>query len=157
MVASGVTARGLDIKGVMHVINYDLPSVDHGGIDEYVHRIGRTARIGNRGQSTSFYNDRDIALAEPLVKILLECKQEIPDFLQEYVPADSQVVWDDDTDNEEPEDAKDTAGAADGDAWGGAVTEAAAASTGDNWGSSAAKTGDNGGWGGPAQTSAAAW
>jgi len=145
MVASGVTARGLDIKGVMHVINYDLPSVDHGGIDEYVHRIGRTARIGNRGQSTSFYNDRDIALAEPLVKILLECKQEIPDFLQEYIPADSRVVWDDDTDNEEPEDDKDTAGAAGGDAWGGAATEAAAASTGDNWGSSTAKTGNNGG------------
>lgn len=40
MVATGVSARGLDIRNVMHVINYDLPSVDHGGIDEYIHRIG---------------------------------------------------------------------------------------------------------------------
>lgn len=40
LIATGVSARGLDIRNVMHVINYDLPSVEHGGIDEYVHRIG---------------------------------------------------------------------------------------------------------------------
>lgn len=41
LVATAVSARGLDVKNVMHVINYDLPSADHGGISEYVHRIGR--------------------------------------------------------------------------------------------------------------------
>jgi ATP-dependent RNA helicase DDX3X len=41
MVATGVSARGLDIKNVMHVINYDLPSLQYGGIDEYIHRIGK--------------------------------------------------------------------------------------------------------------------
>jgi len=41
LIATGVTARGLDIANVMHVINYDLPSVEHGGITEYVHRIGK--------------------------------------------------------------------------------------------------------------------
>lgn len=40
LVATGVSARGLDIKNVMHVINYDLPNVNYGGIDEYIHRIG---------------------------------------------------------------------------------------------------------------------
>lgn len=40
MVATGVSARGLDIVNVMHVINFDLPSAQHGGITEYVHRIG---------------------------------------------------------------------------------------------------------------------
>lgn len=40
LVATGVSARGLDIKNVMHVINFDLPRVQHGGITEYVHRIG---------------------------------------------------------------------------------------------------------------------
>lgn len=40
LIATGVTARGLDIANVMHVINYDLPSSAHGGITEYVHRIG---------------------------------------------------------------------------------------------------------------------
>ena len=41
-----VAARGLDIPNVKHVINYDLP----GDIDEYVHRIGRTGRVGNVGK-----------------------------------------------------------------------------------------------------------
>lgn len=40
LVATGVTARGIDVRNVMHVINYDLPSMDHGGIEEYTHRIG---------------------------------------------------------------------------------------------------------------------
>lgn len=41
MVATGVTARGLDVVNVLHVVNYDLPSTMHGGITEYVHRIGK--------------------------------------------------------------------------------------------------------------------
>lgn len=41
MIATGLSARGLDIINVMHVINYDLPKVQHGGIDEYIHRIGK--------------------------------------------------------------------------------------------------------------------
>jgi len=108
----------MDIKNVMHVsffvcqlnyarltkifqiINYDLPSAEHGGIDEYVHRIGRTARIGNLGRATSFYNDRDAGLAQNLVKVLLECNQDIPDFLKEFQPEDKVVTWDDDTDDE---------------------------------------------------------
>ena len=46
LVATAVAARGLDIPNVKHVINYDLPS----DIDEYVHRIGRTGRVGNVGK-----------------------------------------------------------------------------------------------------------
>lgn len=40
MVATGVTARGLDVINILHVVNYDLPSTVHGGITEYIHRIG---------------------------------------------------------------------------------------------------------------------
>jgi ATP-dependent RNA helicase DDX3X len=40
LITTGVTARGIDVRNVMHVINYDLPSMDHGGIEEYTHRIG---------------------------------------------------------------------------------------------------------------------
>ncbi|CAG8592402.1 19586_t:CDS:10, partial [Dentiscutata erythropus] len=81
LIATAVAARGLDIKNVMHVINYDLCE----DIDEYVHRIGRTARVGNQGLATTFYNDNNSGIARDLVKILIECKQEVPDFLQEYV------------------------------------------------------------------------
>lgn len=46
LVATAVAARGLDIPHVTHVINYDLPS----DVEEYVHRIGRTGRMGNLGK-----------------------------------------------------------------------------------------------------------
>lgn len=45
-----VAARGLDISNVKHVINFDLPS----DIEEYVHRIGRTGRVGNLGKALLF-------------------------------------------------------------------------------------------------------
>ncbi|KAH1499833.1 hypothetical protein LV164_002639 [Aspergillus fumigatus] len=100
MVATGVSARGLDIKNVMHVVNFDLPSAAHGGITEYIHRIGRTARIGNEGLATSFYNDKNSDIAPDLVKILIETGQKVPDFLESYKPADEVVKFDDDTDDE---------------------------------------------------------
>jgi len=101
MVATGVTARGLDVANVKHVINYDLPSTQHGGITEYVHRIGRTARIGNEGKATSFFNDRNEDIGEDLVKILIESKHEVPDFLQKHMPEDPTAIdWHDGTDDE---------------------------------------------------------
>jgi ATP-dependent RNA helicase DDX3X len=45
LIATGVSARGLDIHNVMHVINFDLPSPQYGGIQEYIHRIGKLAFI----------------------------------------------------------------------------------------------------------------
>lgn len=63
----------IDIKGVTHVINYDLPKE----IDEYVHRIGRTGRLGNKGKATSFYDNSgdNRNLATDLVEILQEVIQ----------------------------------------------------------------------------------
>lgn len=67
-----------DIKGVEYVVNYDLPK----SIDEYVHRIGRTGRVGNRGKATSFYDSEiDSPLAPQLVKILQQAGQEVPEWL----------------------------------------------------------------------------
>ncbi len=50
LVATDVAARGIDIPGVTHVFNYDLPEVP----DAYVHRIGRTARAGRDGIAIAF-------------------------------------------------------------------------------------------------------
>ena len=47
--ATAVAARGLDIKDVKHVVNYDMPTE----VEEYVHRIGRTGRVGNQSRATS--------------------------------------------------------------------------------------------------------
>ncbi|XP_055905642.1 ATP-dependent RNA helicase vasa isoform X2 [Eupeodes corollae] len=78
LIATSVAARGLDIKNVSHVINYDLPK----SIDEYVHRIGRTGRVGNDGKATSFYDpEADSALAGDLAKILKLADHPVPDFL----------------------------------------------------------------------------
>lgn len=79
LVATAVAARGLDIPNVKHVINYDLPS----DIDEYVHRIGRTGRVGNVGQATSFFTDKNRNLTRDLIDLLSEAKQDIPSWLKE--------------------------------------------------------------------------
>ena len=50
LVATDIAARGIDVEGITHVINYDLPNVP----ESYVHRIGRTARAGNSGIAISF-------------------------------------------------------------------------------------------------------
>ncbi|XP_031556804.1 probable ATP-dependent RNA helicase vasa-like isoform X2 [Actinia tenebrosa] len=80
LVGTSVAARGLDIPDVKHVINYDLPQ----DVDEYVHRIGRTGRIGNKGKATSFFEDgRDEKLARSLVKVLSEAFQDVPGWLEQ--------------------------------------------------------------------------
>lgn len=76
--ATAVAARGLDISNVKHVINFDLPS----DIEEYVHRIGRTGRVGNLGLATSFFNERNINITKDLLDLLVEAKQEVPSWLE---------------------------------------------------------------------------
>lgn len=62
LVATNVAARGLDVKGVTHVINFDLPA----DVEEYIHRIGRTGRQEADGIAISFVDNKDHA---KLVKI----------------------------------------------------------------------------------------
>ena len=129
LIATDVAARGLDVKNVMHVVNYDLPD----DVDEYVHRIGRTGRVGNRGLATSFYNNRNESLAEypllpaqnsnfgrQLAKLLVECGQEIPECLEQFKPdiqADTPLFDDDDDDDEDEEDAPSAPVVSQGAAW----------------------------------------
>ncbi|XP_069745439.1 DEAD-box helicase 3 X-linked a isoform X3 [Narcine bancroftii] len=78
LVATAVAARGLDISNVKHVINFDLPS----DIEEYVHRIGRTGRVGNLGLATSFFNEKNSNITKDLLDLLVEAKQEVPSWLE---------------------------------------------------------------------------
>ena len=67
LVASDVAARGLDVKGVSHVFNFDTPWHP----DDYVHRIGRTGRAGAKGRAFTFVSEEDaeaIANVEKLTK-----------------------------------------------------------------------------------------
>ena len=65
LVATDIAARGIDVEGVTHVINYDLPNVP----ESYVHRIGRTARAGATGLAISFCNDEEKAYLKDIEKL----------------------------------------------------------------------------------------
>ncbi len=70
LVATDIAARGIDIDGVTHVVNFELPEV----AEAYVHRIGRTARAGNAGRAISLcdHAERDLLRAiERLTRISL--------------------------------------------------------------------------------------
>ncbi|MFO7197247.1 C-terminal helicase domain-containing protein, partial [Enterococcus faecium] len=56
LVATDVAARGLDISGVTHVYNYDIPQDP----ESYVHRIGRTGRAGKEGMAITFVQPREM-------------------------------------------------------------------------------------------------
>jgi ATP-dependent RNA helicase RhlE len=61
LIATDISARGLDVKGVDYVVNYDLPDV----AENYVHRVGRTGRGMSRGKAISFCSEEEkIILAE---------------------------------------------------------------------------------------------
>lgn len=65
LVASDVAARGLDIKGVSHVFNFDTPWHP----DDYVHRVGRTGRAGNKGRAFTLVSEDDAEAIENVEKL----------------------------------------------------------------------------------------
>ena len=81
MVASDVASRGLDIPDVSFVINFDMPN----NIDIYVHRIGRTGRVGNKGSSLTLLTSEDRPLFRALFEMLSKTKQKIPEFLNSSI------------------------------------------------------------------------
>ena len=81
LVATDVASRGLDVKNVTIVVNYDFPRT----LEDYVHRIGRTGRAGTSGTAFSFFCEANVKLAKKLVTILKEANQTVPVQLLSYV------------------------------------------------------------------------
>ena len=66
LVATDIAARGIDVDGVTHVVNFDLPNVP----ESYVHRIGRTARAGHAGIAISFCDSTERAFLRGIEKLI---------------------------------------------------------------------------------------
>lgn len=79
MIATDVAARGLDIKEVMAVINFDFAS----NTEDYVHRIGRTGRAGKKGTAYTFFSQKDGGQARKLITVLERAGQQVPDQLRQ--------------------------------------------------------------------------
>lgn len=82
MVATDVASRGLDIRGVSIVINYDFPD-GRGGIEDYVHRIGRTGRAGKKGLAYTFYSKKNGKRVGELISLLEKSEQVVPQALRD--------------------------------------------------------------------------
>jgi ATP-dependent RNA helicase RhlE len=71
LVATDIAARGIDVEGISHVINYDLPNI----AESYVHRIGRTARAGAGGIAISFCDHEERAFLRDIERLI---RQTVP-------------------------------------------------------------------------------
>jgi ATP-dependent RNA helicase DDX46/PRP5 len=78
MVATSVCARGLDIKNIKVVINYVCPNHS----EDYVHRVGRTGRAGNKGTSYTFITPEECLYAADLIRALENSNNSVPEALR---------------------------------------------------------------------------
>lgn len=83
MIATSVAARGLDVKQLKLVVNYDAPN----HLEDYVHRAGRTGRAGNTGTAVTFVTPEQERYSLDIAKALRQSGQEVPEALQTLVDA----------------------------------------------------------------------
>jgi len=86
LVATDVASRGIDVQGVTHVINYDLPN----NIEAYTHRIGRTGRAGKEGLATSLLSNEDTEIMYDLKQMLSNSGNAIPQELAKHPAAQNK-------------------------------------------------------------------
>ncbi|KAI3711456.1 hypothetical protein L2E82_41558 [Cichorium intybus] len=83
LIATSIAARGLDVKELELVVNYDVPN----HYEDYVHRVGRTGRAGRKGCAITFLSSEDERYAPDLVKALELSNQVVPDDLKALADA----------------------------------------------------------------------
>lgn len=88
LVATDVAARGLDLPGIDHVVNYEMPL----NAEDYTHRIGRTGRIGNTGLSTSLVGSWEPALRDILKSVRDMKSARIPEWLEYHANSGSRSM-----------------------------------------------------------------
>ena len=94
LVATDIAARGLDVKDIEVVINFDFPGAAN-GIEDYVHRIGRTGRAEAEGKAFTFFTAENGKSAHQLIGILEQSNQAVPEELRKLdrgVEVDKGVV-----------------------------------------------------------------
>mmetsp|Transcript_68996 Transcript_68996/g.174322 ORF Transcript_68996/g.174322 Transcript_68996/m.174322 type:complete len:564 (-) Transcript_68996:21-1712(-) len=121
LIATDVASRGLDIEGVSVVVNYDMPTE----IDCYIHRIGRTGRIGNEGKAISFLSTDDsncslesVGILKELVGVMTNSGKDLPDWLEGLIEStENNSSWSWGGKDVRP-DQEQYKGSGSGDAWG---------------------------------------
>lgn len=88
LISTDVLARGIDIQGITHVINFDIPK----DAENYIHRIGRTGRAANEGNAITFVTEQDEEVLEQ-TESLMDLKIPVIDFPEE-VPVSSKMTED---------------------------------------------------------------
>ncbi|KAL4752551.1 Pre-mRNA-processing ATP-dependent RNA helicase prp5 [Aspergillus terricola var. indicus] len=81
LIATSVAARGLDVKQLKLVVNYDAPN----HLEDYVHRAGRTGRAGNTGTAVTFLTEDQERYSVDIAKALKQSGQEVPEAVQKLV------------------------------------------------------------------------
>ena len=91
LVATDVAARGIHVEGISHVVNYDLPQVP----EDFIHRVGRTGRMGASGRASTFATPSEraaIAQIERAINTKLVRRHVAPDLEREQKPAGAVIV-----------------------------------------------------------------
>merc|ERR1711970_62690 len=85
LVATDVASRGIDVPDLAAVINYTMPD----NIESYVHRVGRTGRVGKSGVAHTIFTPLDSSKAKPLIQVLKQTNQNVPQDLAKHLSYNS--------------------------------------------------------------------
>ncbi len=91
LVATDIAARGIDVQGIELVLNYDLPDES----ENYIHRIGRTGRIGHKGHAISFATPeqgKEVKNIEKLMRMVIPISEHPEMPLESFITSKPQVV-----------------------------------------------------------------